>query len=107
MGCDFNKMDYETILLKMKEKSEEFATYLTDLHNLNNDVTDKTAKLLKTITKFKGCDKRCTVCYNRPSTHAFVSCGHMHCENCAQRGLARNKCFQCRSSVEGILKIYQ
>ena len=108
-GGRFNKMaqEYESILLKMKQKSDEFKTYLTELNNLNNDVSDKTGKL-KTIITFKGAgkDKLCSVCYSRPSTHAFLNCGHTHCENCAQRGLNRNRCFRCRSEVEGIMKIF-
>jgi hypothetical protein len=99
--------EYESILVKMKQKSDDFKNYLTELNNLNNEVNDKTAKLLKTITTFKGCkEKLCPVCYSRPSTHAFLNCGHIHCENCATRGMNRNRCFQCRAVVEGVMKIY-
>ena len=98
---------YEDILLKMKDKSDEFSTFLTDLNNLNNDVKTRTGSLLKKIDDLKGKNQKlCTVCYTRVPTHALQPCGHIYCENCAQRGLNRNKCFTCRQPIQELFRIF-
>ena len=99
---------YEEILAKLKEKSDEFSTFLTDINNLNNDIKSRTEKLLQAIEKLKGKEpvKLCTVCYTRDRSHANLNCGHTFCENCGQRGLNRSKCFTCRAPVEGLFRIF-
>lgn len=98
---------YEDICKQMKNKTDEFSKYLKHLNDLNNEVRERTEKILQTLSEVKGKKKQtCSVCYTAQPTHAFLTCGHVHCLKCAERGLTRNKCFQCRSPVESILRVY-
>ena len=102
---------YEALLKKMKEQADTFASHLTELNNLNNDVREKIEKLMKGLTSMLGTTppKTCNVCYHseRLPTHVFVPCGHGGvCQACAERGLSRNRCFQCRARIESIVRIF-
>ena len=98
---------YDELLMKLKEKSEEFSAFLTEINNLNNDIKTRTDKLLHAIDQLKGKNhKLCTVCYSSIPTHALMPCGHIYCEKCAQRGLNRNKCFTCRQNIQELFRIF-
>ena len=98
---------YEEILMKMKEKSVEFANFLTGLNNLNLDIQSRTDKLLKAIDSLKGKNhKLCTVCYTRIPSHAMQPCGHLFCQSCSERGMNRGKCFTCRTQIEGLFRVF-
>ena len=97
--------NYEKLLVTLKETSDEFANYLTELNNLNNDARNKCEKLLTHLSSNKP-EKSCSVCYSKPNTHAALPCGHCYCENCCNRALTRNKCFTCRQRIESVVRIY-
>jgi hypothetical protein len=100
-------MSYEDACCKMKQKADKFSVFLTDINNMNNDVKNNLDKLLQAFSDIKGTIQTCTVCYSRPPTHVFIPCMHAGiCQSCAERGLNRNKCFQCRSPIESISKIF-
>ena len=100
-------MSYEEILLKLKDKSDQFSNSLTELNNANNDLKNKTETILKKLSELKGRPvKTCSVCYTRECTHALVPCGHTFDQNCATRALSRNRCFMCRGEVESILRVF-
>ena len=98
---------YPEILTKISAKSAEFAKFLADINHLNNDIKDRTDKLLKAINDLQGKgSKLCTVCYTRERSHTILKCGHLFCSNCAERALARNKCFTCRQEIEGLFRVF-
>ena len=99
---------YLDLLRNMKQKSDEFGSYLADVSKLNLDIQQRVDKLQDCIHSLSSNQKKaCTVCYSRPPTHAFLPCGHGGiCETCADRGLTRNRCFQCRAPIERVVRIY-
>ena len=98
---------FESILLKVKERADQFASRLTDLNNANNELKNQTDKVLKKLLEFKGKQpKNCSVCYSREVSHALVPCGHCYCENDSSRALTRNRCPMCRAPVESILRVF-
>ena len=46
----------------------------------------------------------CPICYENDVTHAVLPCGHCICEDCKKKVLTT--CFQCRSPVVKINRIY-
>ena len=98
---------YIMLLCKMKEQADEFSQHLSGVLALNNEIKDKTTKLLKIMKEFQTKSKAtCSVCYSRAPNTALVSCGHVFCDNCCQRAISRNRCFQCRSTIESSIRIY-
>ena len=53
--------------------------------------------------KKKKDEKECSICMDRPKSHALAPCGHVFCEECS--GLVQN-CPVCRAKKTSILKIY-
>ena len=51
-------MSFIEILSKMKKKSEDFSCYLTECNNLNNDLKNKSEKLIKLIGDVKTKNKK-------------------------------------------------
>ena len=96
------------MLRKMKVKATEFSRYLAQINTLTNEVLDKTEKLQECINNIGAKQKKtCSVCYTAPPTHAFLPCGHGGiCERCAERGKTRNRCFQCRATIDRVVRIY-
>mmetsp|Transcript_13443 Transcript_13443/g.40569 ORF Transcript_13443/g.40569 Transcript_13443/m.40569 type:complete len:313 (-) Transcript_13443:103-1041(-) len=46
----------------------------------------------------------CILCYDRPTTHALIPCGHQHfCEECASM---LDRCPVCRASCTATLRVY-
>ena len=100
---------FSDIAKAMQEKSKELDDHLTHLKKLNEELRDRSEKILVALEKLVGCtknsDKSCTVCYSRPRTHA-VLCGPCYCQNCAQRCLDRGRCYVCRKAVTEMVRIY-
>ena len=100
---------FSDIANAMQEKSKELDVHLNHLKKLNEELRDRSEKILVALEKLVGCtknnDKSCTVCYSRPRTHA-VLCGHCYCQNCAQRCLDRGRCYVCRKAVTEMVRIY-
>ena len=97
---------YEDLCKKMHSKANDFAKYLKELNDLNTSVIKNTEKLVAAFEDLKGKKSVCSVCYTRKPTHVFLECGHCFCQSCAERGLARNKCFICRATVNAIIRVY-
>ena len=97
---------------KLNEKAKELDVRLCKLKGINDDLIDRSEKVLEALESFCNtamplAPKTCNCCYSRPRTHCFVPCGHGNfCKHCCQRGVARNRCFTCRSEVESILRVY-
>ena len=96
---------------QLNKKSNELDDHLTTLKLLNDELRDRSGKVLDALTNLVGSvainqKKTCIVCYSRAPTHAVIPCGHAgFYENCAQRA-HRSRCHVCRSQVAEILKIY-
>ena len=101
-------MSYEDVCCTMKEKADKFSIILRDLNTLNDDIKQKIDTLLNTLSGIKSTKQKfCTVCVSRAPTHCFLPCGHAGlCQNCAERGLSRNRCFSCRQPIESIVRIF-
>ena len=97
---------YEDLCKCMQQRGKEYSGYLKDLNDLNNEVLEKTDALLTEFDKMKEKKSTCPICYTRSQTHTFQPCGHCTCQPCSERALTRNRCFTCRSPVEGIMRIY-
>ena len=103
---------YEQLLQNVHERAKEFDENLIRCRTLNNQVLSRTEKLLDELNNLvekvqKKDSKKCNICFTRPVTVCFVSCGHCLCENCAERCKAgRNKCFTCRTPITNIIKIF-
>ena len=104
---------YEQLLLNVQERAKEFDENITRVRTLNHQVLTRTEKLLSELSNLlekvqkKDAPRKCTICFTRPITVCFVSCGHCLCENCAERCKAgRNKCFTCRQPITDIIKIF-
>ena len=97
---------YEHVLKSILEKGKEFDKYLKELGQANAEVLQKSHMLVKSFEEIRGKKQTCPICYTRTQTHTFQPCGHCTCENCSSRALSRNRCFTCRSPVEGIMRIY-
>ena len=78
---------FRDLAQKMHEKSKEFDAHLTDLKKLNDELRDRSGKVLEAITNLCGninIPKTCTVCYTRPGMFACVPCYHGGlCNSCA------------------------
>ena len=62
---------------------------------------------LKLLVGNPGQRRTCCVCYSQDRTHCFIPCGHGgYCEGCAQRGVRRGRCFQCRGDIERAFRVY-
>jgi hypothetical protein len=97
---------YEHVLKSVQEKGKEFDKYLKELCQVNAEVLEKSNMLVKSFEDIKGKKQTCPICYTRKPTHTFQPCGHCCCQSCSERALSRNRCFTCRSPVEGIMRIY-
>ena len=105
-------MSYQDLAKALHEKASEMNTHLTTLKDLNDDVHDRTEKMLTALKELAGSESlaariSCNCCYSRPRTHAFLPCGHGGlCERCAERGRRRNRCFTCRTNIEQVVRIF-
>ena len=101
---------FQDIAQKMHEKSVEFDNHLSALKKLNDELRDRSGKVLEGIKNLCGTlsgPKTCSVCYTRPGTFACVPCYHGGlCNSCATRSKDRGRCFTCRQRVEDVVKIF-
>lgn len=59
----------------------------------------------QSVVEEKGEDFVCCVCYENPSTHAIVPCGHnIYCEDCVVK---LRKCAKCRGPIQSVIKIFK
>ena len=104
-------MSFEEVTKAVLEKSRELDEHLQTIKKLNDELRDRSSKVLKALEKLVGStkigNKNCNVCYSRPRTHAVLQCGHgSFCENCATRCLERGRCYVCRATVTEMIRIY-
>ena len=107
-----DQTSYHDLAKALHEKTTEMNTHLTNLKELNDDLHDRTEKVLTALKDLTGSQSlaariSCNCCYARPRTHALLPCGHAGlCENCATRAKRRNRCFSCRQSIEEVVRVY-
>ena len=104
-------MSFEDVAVKMHERALELNERLCALKKVNDDLIDRSKKVLEALEGFVGTvigkPKTCNVCYSRPRTHVFLPCGHGgFCLSCCERGATRNRCHTCRGRVDNILKVF-
>ena len=104
-------MSFEEVAVKMHERALQLDERLVALKKVNNDLIDRSKKVLEALEGFVGTvigkQKTCNVCYSRPRTHVFLPCGHGgFCLSCCERGQSRNRCFTCRGRVDSTLKVF-
>ena len=103
---------YSELAKKFHEKSTAFGVHLASINTLNDEVKERTEKLLTAIEQLTGTQSiaakiSCSVCYTRDRTHAILPCGHGGiCAGCATRAQQRNRCFTCRGRIEEVVRIY-
>ena len=108
---DHSGLSFEDVALKMHERAQQLNERLCTLKKINDDLIDRSKKVLEALEAFVGIatnkPKTCNVCYSRPRTHVFLPCGHGgFCLSCCERGHSRNRCFTCRARVDNVLKVY-
>ena len=104
------QLSYEDQLRSIRDKALEFDKHLVRVKKYNDDLVQKSERVLHSVTELLGsakptAKKNCAVCYTRERTHAVLPCGHVFCENCAQRA-ARGRCFNCRQPIQETIRVY-
>ena len=103
---------YQELVTEVLNKAKEFDSHLTRVHTLNDQLISRSEKLLHEVNglleKVQTQDpKKCAICFTRPVTMVFVSCGHTICKECSIRCKnGRARCFFCKTPVIDIIKIY-
>ena len=103
---------YVDIAKKLHNKSVEFNKHLTNIKQLNDQVKERTEKLLTAVNDLMGTTSiatriTCNVCYTEARTHCLIPCGHAGlCESCAQRAHRRNRCHSCRAAITDVVRVY-
>ena len=102
--------NYQEQLKEIHIKSDEFSKLLGNIQKLNNELRDKSKKVLESITELVGKANpiTCKCCFNYPQTHMLYPCGHAgYCLTCATRAKDdRGRCYQCRQRIIDIVKYY-
>ena len=103
---------YGELAKALNLKTVEMNTHLCSLKDLNDELNDRTEKMLTALKNLTGTTSvaaqiSCNCCYSRPRTHALLPCGHGGlCANCCERARRRNRCFSCRGEVEQVVRIF-
>ena len=105
--------NYEELIKAMRDKALEFGTHLSRVKKANDELVVKAEKACNTLHDLIGSvrpvpRKSCICCYTRDVTLCLVPCGHVLCDNCAERARQRSpaRCFTCRARIESTMKIY-
>ena len=105
---------YPEIVNNVLTRARDFDQHLTRIRTLNDQLISRSEKLLvelggllEKVTE-KNAPNKCSICYTRPKTHCFISCGHTFCEPCCQRckNSVRGRCYTCRTQVTELLRVY-
>ena len=103
---------YADLTRKLHERGLELNATLRDLTQANGELIIKCESVLNTLKKFRGSQSlaakiACSICLEHERSHIFLPCGHGGiCEACSTRGVRRNRCFTCRGTVTGSLKVF-
>ena len=94
---------YQEQLTAIHSKSDEFSKMLGNIQKLNNELREKSKKVLESLSDLVGRTNPCTckVCFNEKQTHMFYPCGHGgYCIACATRAKDdRGRCYACRQRI--------
>lgn len=103
-----NESVYGDEIVRIVDRAKLFNTQLEELKKLNLELIKKSEQIVTSLTKIgnRNGSNKCTVCYTRMRKVAFVPCGHLFCESCADRARTRNRCFTCRARIENALAIF-
>ena len=103
---------YSEIVKKLHDKGLAYNELLNQIREINETVILKSEKLLDMLKELgestlKKHPNLCSVCIERDSTHCFLPCGHGgYCNRCCMLGQRRNRCFACRGSITGLLRVF-
>ena len=105
---------FEGIAKLLHEKATNFGTQIELISKLNTEMREKIDAFLTALQTIRGsifvdtAVVKCSICYTRERTQAFVPCGHVVCRNCSQRASARNppRCFTCRAPIQETHRIF-
>ena len=97
----------------LHEKSSSLDQELDKVKTANLEMRTKVESFMQTLDQVKSTMQanptpKCSICYSRSRTHAFIPCGHIVCQNCSRRATQRStpRCFTCRSAVDDVIKVY-
>jgi len=104
---------YRDLLKGIHAKAKDFESSLVRIKTLNDGLINRSEKLMHEIGLMvdkihkKEEPPKCSICYTRPRAMCFVSCGHVTCEECAERArTGRMRCFTCRTPITDIIRVY-
>lgn len=95
-------------------KSSSLEQELDKVKTANLEMRTKVEKFIQTLDEVKttmcanSTTLKCSICYSRGRSHAFIPCGHLVCQSCSRRAQTRTppRCFTCRSGVDDIIRVY-
>ena len=103
---------FHEMLATVNERAKDFDSSLVRIKTLNDQLISRSEKLLcelnSLLEKVQSKEpKKCSICFTRPVSQVFVSCGHTVCIDCAQRCKnGRARCFTCRKPVLDVIRVY-
>mgnify|MGYP001993505195 CR=1 FL=1 len=101
---------YEELAKDLNTKAQEFDKHICSLKQLNDDLVDRTSRVLTALNALVGNTTlriSCSICCTRPRNTVMVPCGHGGvCDACATRCERRGRCPTCRGPVEGTLRVF-
>ena len=101
---------YEELTKELNTKAVEFDKHICTLKRLNDDLVDRTSKVLTALHALLGNTSlriSCSICCTRPRNTVILPCGHGGlCDACATRCERRGRCPSCRGPVESTLRVF-
>ena len=101
----------ETEINHLLKRSESFEDVLKSLASTNYSLKFYFIKLKTKIVDCRnvmGVPRKntCSICYTRLISIVNIPCGHLICQDCAERVMQRKKCFTCRCEVRTQHKVF-
>ena len=107
---DESLRSYSQLAKDLNERAVSLDKHICELKQLNDDLVDRTSKVLIALQSLLGDTSlriSCTICCTRPRNTVILPCGHGGiCDGCASRCHRRGRCPTCRGPTEGTLRIF-
>ena len=104
---------YRELAQRMVAKAEDFEKHLKKITSLNNELKERSMKILNNIEELVGktvgqpLGNKCKCCFDRESTYILLPCGHAnYCEVCATHAKSQGRCYHCRTRIDKIKKVF-